>query len=141
MSEWNKLNDQIDGNLGGGADQHEYHEISDEENLVGESPRFEKSFDFGPSLLDEMESMFRNLNSPVLSTTPNSPLDHDGNNKCNELRELTSRLGTGNGQTRSKKQATVKPISAHDQKMLDSAIDMATEMTTRSVFSKAVISL
>lgn len=41
---------------------HEYHEISDEENQ--ESPRgFDKplSFDFGPSLLDEMDQMFRSL--------------------------------------------------------------------------------
>ena len=44
-----------------GAD-HEYHEISDEENQ--DSPlRFDKplSFDFGPSLLDEMDQMFRSL--------------------------------------------------------------------------------
>ena len=41
---------------------HEYHEISDEENQ--DSPlRFDKplSFDFGPSLLDEMDQMFRSL--------------------------------------------------------------------------------
>lgn len=44
-----------------GAD-HEYHEISDEENQ--DSPlRFDKplNFDFGPSLLDEMDQMFRSL--------------------------------------------------------------------------------
>lgn len=42
-----------------GAD-HEYHEISDEENQ--ESPlRFDKNFDFGPSLLAEMDQMFRSL--------------------------------------------------------------------------------
>lgn len=33
--------------------------------------------------------------------------------------------------TKSKKQATVKPISAHDQKTLDTAIAMANEITTR----------
>lgn len=41
---------------------HEYHEISDEENQ--DSPlRFDKplSFDFGPSLLDEMDQMFKSL--------------------------------------------------------------------------------
>lgn len=44
-----------------GAD-HEYHEISDEENQ--DSPlRFDKplNFDFGPSLLDEMDQMFKSL--------------------------------------------------------------------------------
>lgn len=42
-----------------GAD-HEYHEISDEENQ--DSPlRFDKNFDFGPSLLAEMDQMFRSL--------------------------------------------------------------------------------
>lgn len=44
-----------------GAD-HEYHEISDEENQ--DSPlRFDKTlnFDFGPSLLAEMDQMFRTL--------------------------------------------------------------------------------
>lgn len=30
-----------------------------------------------------------------------------------------------------KKQATVKPISAHDEKTLDSAIALANEITTR----------
>lgn len=41
---------------------HEYHEISDEESH--DSPlRFDKplNFDFGPSLLDEMDQMFRSL--------------------------------------------------------------------------------
>jgi len=42
-----------------GAD-HEYHEISDEENQ--DSPlRFDKNFDFGPSLMAEMDQMFRSL--------------------------------------------------------------------------------
>lgn len=44
-----------------GAD-HEYHEISDEENQ--DSPlRFDKTlnFDFGTSLLAEMDQMFRSL--------------------------------------------------------------------------------
>lgn len=47
-----------------GAD-HEYHEISDEENQ--DSPlRFDKAlnFDFGPSLLAEMDQMFRSLGKP-----------------------------------------------------------------------------
>lgn len=53
-------------NIGSNTDvleaDHEYHEISDEENQ--ESPlRFDKTlnFDFGPSLLAEMDQMFRSL--------------------------------------------------------------------------------
>lgn len=42
---------------------HEYHEISDEENVQDSPLRGEKplSFDFAPSLLDEMDQMFRSL--------------------------------------------------------------------------------
>lgn len=82
--------------------------------------------DFGPSLMDEMESVFRNLNS--LPGTPTSATDPEGANKCNELRELTSRL-TISG--KHKKQATVKPISAADQKSLDSALALVNEMSAR----------
>lgn len=82
--------------------------------------------DFGPSLMDEMESVFRNLNSP-LPDTPNS-VDPEGANKCNELRELTSRLSISG---KHRKQATVKPISAADQKTLDTAIAMANEISAR----------
>ena len=46
---------------------HEYHEISDEENQ-GSPLRFDKalSFDLGPSLLDEMDQMFRSLGNIFL---------------------------------------------------------------------------
>ena len=57
---------------------HEYHEISDEENQ--ESPlRFDKplSFDFGPSLLDEMDQMFRSLGTfPEFSLYVNPKINH-----------------------------------------------------------------
>ncbi|KAK0073275.1 hypothetical protein PV325_009988, partial [Microctonus aethiopoides] len=44
---------------------HEYHEISDEE-IQSNALRFDKplDFDFGPSLLDEMDQMFRSLAVP-----------------------------------------------------------------------------
>ncbi|KAJ9589855.1 hypothetical protein L9F63_017010 [Diploptera punctata] len=112
---------------------HEYHEISDEEGAV-ESPRFEKSFDFGPSLLDEMDAVFRSLGgspppppSPGLSPPPASPLDETINVR-NELREMAAKVTTN-----KKKQATVKPISAADQRTLDCAIAMANELTARSM--------
>ncbi|RZF32206.1 hypothetical protein LSTR_LSTR004069 [Laodelphax striatellus] len=101
---------------------HEYHEISDEENVT-ESPRFEKTFDFGPSLLDEMDAMFKSLDSP--SRPPPSPLD-DTVNKRNELREIAAAKSR-------KKQATVKPISAADERTLDTAIAMANELAARSM--------
>ncbi|XP_050513101.1 activated Cdc42 kinase-like isoform X2 [Diabrotica virgifera virgifera] len=92
---------------------HEYHEISDEENT--NSP----SLDLGPSLMAEMEMMFSSLG------TQNHSLDHEGSNRSNELREKLN--------SKPRKQATVKPISAHDQKTLDTAIAIANEITSRSM--------
>ncbi|XP_077257610.1 activated Cdc42 kinase-like isoform X4 [Temnothorax americanus] len=118
-----------------GAD-HEYHEISDEENQ--ESPlRFDKTlnFDFGPSLMAEMDQMFRSLGSSPPPPPPgHHPLstEHESSNARNELREIQAK------QYNKKKQATVspinvKPISAADQKTLYSAIAMAQELTARSM--------
>ncbi|XP_011702808.1 PREDICTED: tyrosine-protein kinase PR2-like isoform X1 [Wasmannia auropunctata] len=117
-----------------GAD-HEYHEISDEENQ--DSPlRFDKTlnFDFGPSLLAEMDQMFRSLGSSPPPPPPGHPLstEHESSNARNELREIQAK------QCNKKKQATVspinvKPISAADQKTLYSAIAMAQELTARSM--------
>ncbi|XP_023288013.1 tyrosine-protein kinase PR2 isoform X2 [Orussus abietinus] len=117
------------GTDNGGAD-HEYHEISDEENQ--DSPlRFDKplNFDFGPSLLDEMDQMFRSMGSSPPPPPPGHPLpsEHDSSNARNELREIQAK------QCNKKKQATVKPISAADQKTLYSAIAMAQELTARSM--------
>ncbi|KAJ8956876.1 hypothetical protein NQ318_014292 [Aromia moschata] len=100
--------DQVPGPMP--LQDHEYHEISDEENA--NSP----SLDLGPSLMAEMEMMFSSLGQH------NHSLDHEGSNRSNELREKMN--------TKSRKQATVKPISAHDQKTLDTAIAMANEITT-----------
>nr|CAD7397422.1 unnamed protein product [Timema cristinae] len=113
---------------------HEYHEISDEENLM-DSPRSEKSFDFGPSLMDEMDAMFRSLGSPPppppsspgLPPPPASPLDETINVR-NELREMAAKVSSS-----KKKQATVKPISAADERTLDTAIAMAKEMASSSM--------
>ncbi|XP_076180051.1 activated Cdc42 kinase-like isoform X3 [Ptiloglossa arizonensis] len=117
-----------------GAD-HEYHEISDEENQ--DSPlRFDKTlnFDFGPSLLAEMDQMFRSLGSSPPPPPPVHPIstEHESSNVRNELREIQAK------QCNKKKQATVspinvKPISAADQKTLYSAIAMAQELTARSM--------
>ncbi|XP_018347314.1 PREDICTED: tyrosine-protein kinase PR2 isoform X1 [Trachymyrmex septentrionalis] len=113
-----------------GAD-HEYHEISDEENQ--DSPlKFDKTlnFDFGPSLLAEMDQMFRSLGSSPSGHSLS--IEHESSNARNELREIQAK------QCIKKKQATVspinvKPISAADQKTLYSAIAMAQELTARSM--------
>ncbi|XP_043481718.1 activated Cdc42 kinase-like isoform X2 [Leptopilina heterotoma] len=117
------------GNTDSVSADHEYHEISDEENQ--DSPlRFDKplNFDFGPSLLDEMDQMFRSLGSSPPPPLPgHPPTEHETSNARNELREMQAK------QSSKKKQATVKPISAADQKTLYSAIAMAQELTARSM--------
>lgn len=97
---------------------HEYHEISDDE--ATHSPHL----DLGPSLMAEMELMLSSFSHP------HHPLDHEGSNRSNELRE---KLGT----KCTRKQATVKPISNHDQKTLDTAIALANELSTRSMSAPA----
>ncbi|KAL6437130.1 hypothetical protein ACFW04_005014 [Cataglyphis niger] len=138
-TESNAKKQSITSNISSNTDvleaDHEYHEISDEENQ--ESPlRFDKTlnFDFGPSLLAEMDQMFRSLGSSPPPPPPGLPLptEHESSNVRNELREIQAK------QCSKKKQATVspinvKPISAADQKTLYSAIAMAQELTARSM--------
>ncbi|XP_022905181.1 activated Cdc42 kinase-like isoform X2 [Onthophagus taurus] len=101
-------------------DHHEYHEISDDE--AANSP----PLDLGPSLLDEMQRVFGTLNHPP----PPSPAEHESSNKNNELREI---LASSSSSKQPRKQATVKPISAHDQKTLETAIALAHEYSSRSM--------
>lgn len=106
---------------------HEYHEISDEEEPV---PNLDKTYELG-SLLTEMESAFPSLGSSPLpsssSQPPPSPLDEDINFR-NEQREIAAKWTSGR-----KKQASVKPISASDERTLDSAIAMVNEIAARSM--------
>ncbi|XP_036147683.1 activated Cdc42 kinase-like isoform X3 [Monomorium pharaonis] len=129
------MTSNVDSNIDNLGANHEYHEISDEENQ--DSPlRFDKTLnlDFGPSLLAEMDQMFRSLGSSPPPPPPGHPLstEHESSNARNELREMQAK------QYNKKKQATVspinvKPISAADQKTLYSAIAMAQELTARSM--------
>lgn len=72
------------------SETHEYHEISDDEMTT------DKVFDMGPSLLDEMDFMFRSMNAAAAAAAsseqePKSP-GFDNTNKKNEITELTSKL-------------------------------------------------
>lgn len=124
-------------------EHHEYHEISDDE-IAGDK------FDFGPSLLDEINSMFGSMSTDVPSTAhPRSP-DFEHINKKNELTEFSSKVnrkhsaGDANGNksngvnvlsTSSKKKSsgTVKQISVKDEKILNHAIEIANEISARYV--------
>lgn len=113
----------------------------------------QKSFDFGPSLMDEMDAMFKSFGSPSKPTHTESPppspmskappllpLHHPheseesrdaSHNMRNELREIADRVTSC--RSSKKKQATVKPISASDQRTLESAIALANELASRSM--------
>lgn len=108
---------------------HEYHEISDEEQCGAmESPKFE-ALDLGPSLMDEV---FR-----ALETTH---LDFDFQRETREIAALPPKADAGQPSSRvatltspKRKQATVKPISAAEEQRLETAIAMAKEMANRSM--------
>lgn len=72
-------------------DPHDYHEISDDEMQ-------NKVFDFGPSLLDEMDFMFRSMSTSGGDSSLGPPLtpNFDNVNKRNELTELNSKLSRKN---------------------------------------------
>lgn len=122
-----------------GDDNHEYHEISDEEVT---SP----AFDFGPSLMDEV---FKELDivksdpridivrpdARIDIVRPDPRVDQEtacSNNVKNEIKEIASKFALGTKEGR-KKQGTVKPISAADSQSLESAIAMAKELASRSI--------
>ncbi|EDW01703.1 GH21591, partial [Drosophila grimshawi] len=121
-------------------DPHEYHEISDDE-ITGDK------LDFGPSLLDEINSMFGSI-SGASGSQPKSP-DFDHVNTKNEFAEMSAKFahktaGDSNGNKQhghglmSKKKAatgTVKAISVKDEKILNHAIEMANEISARSMIN------
>ena len=121
-----------DGNRNGFSNNdHEYHEISDEENFNLESPQFE-SFDFGPSLMDEV---FKELDfKPSLTNEANEQqaIQDSNTNVKNEIKEFSSKFAISKDSSK-KKSCNVKQISAADQQSLDSAIAMAKEYASRSM--------
>lgn len=109
---------------------HEYHEISDEEDFGNfiENSKFE-SFDLGPSLMDEV---FKALGSPTPELTFEEQQCNENNLVMNEIKEISSKLGRDNSK---KKHALVKPISAADEQTLDSAIAIAKELASKSLLN------
>lgn len=126
---------------------HEYHEISDEdEPLPKVEPFRSSSFDLGPSLMDEVfkalggsassgpSSLDAPGSLPPLTPTQQSQAlleDNESHNVKNEIKEMTNKFS--NKECSKKKQAMVKPISAADQRTLDSAIAMANALASKSI--------
>ncbi|XP_068620788.1 activated Cdc42 kinase-like isoform X2 [Battus philenor] len=96
---------------------HEYHEISDTDT---------KSYtDFGQSLLDEMESMFRSLDSKKRDDISSKHFDIDTAMRCHTLNKAEKKKNLNTG--------TMKPMSAHDERTLDTAVALANEITNKSM--------
>lgn len=119
-------------------DQHEYHEISDDEITA------DKVFDMGPSLLDEINSMFGTITAAAATGTTDSMTmskspDFDHSHKLAELSSKLNRKNSGdsNGNKSKKKSSgsggTMKPISVKDEKILNHALEIANEMSARSM--------
>ncbi|XP_058120758.1 activated Cdc42 kinase-like [Anopheles ziemanni] len=133
-------NNDIVTKADGGQNQHEYHEISDDDMVT------EKVFDQGPSLMDEMEHVFKSMSTISEQAVPLSP-DAENTNMRNELTELTTKLSRKNSSSTSsgtlgnksgsksklKKTSTVKPISGKDEKLLNQVIEMANEISAKSM--------
>ncbi|CAN7986964.1 unnamed protein product [Ixodes hexagonus] len=116
---------------------HEYHEISDEEQMdATESPKFE-TLDFGPSLMDEV---FRALETTQLNFDFDGTSSKEGSLSRNDLPSTTTKEAPAPkpsvlaaSLTKKKQQATVKPISAAEEHTLDTAIAIAKEAAARSM--------
>ncbi|XP_047523800.1 activated Cdc42 kinase-like isoform X3 [Pieris napi] len=126
-----------DGIQGRSAETHEYHEISDTDtestatdNAKADVPSpdaviMKASTDFSKSLLDEMESMFRNL-------------DDRRRNEINLHHEIDAAISRAHTLNKTEKKksfhtATMKLMSAHDTRTLDTAVALANEITSKSM--------
>lgn len=121
------------GGASGGVqfeEPHEYHEISDDEITPDK-------LDFGPSLMDEINSMFGSMSATASSSKNSESESHGGTSKRNEFSDLTSKLirknsAGGNTSKKSKNSSgTVKQISVKDEKILNHAIEIANEISAR----------
>ncbi|XP_013179344.1 PREDICTED: tyrosine-protein kinase PR2 isoform X1 [Papilio xuthus] len=118
-----------------GSEVHEYHEISDTDTegtaaelikydnfAVPDSPK--SCNDFGQSLIDEMEHLFRNLDTRKRDDGIGKHFDFD-NARPHTLSKADKKKGGNTG--------TMKLMSAHDERTLDTAVALANEITTKSM--------
>lgn len=122
------------GATGGGVtfeEPHEYHEISDDDEMTPDK------LDFGPSLLDEINSMFGSMSATASSSKNSESESHNATAKLSDFSDLTSKLirknsAGGNTSKKSKNSCgTVKQISVKDEKILNHAIEIANEISAR----------
>ncbi|XP_046809936.1 activated Cdc42 kinase-like [Lucilia cuprina] len=112
---------------------HEYHEISDDDEITPDK------LDFGPSLLDEINSMFGSMSATASSSKNSESESHNATAKRSDFSDLTSKLirknsAGGNSSKKSKNSCgTVKQISVKDEKILNHAIEIANEISARSM--------
>ncbi|XP_045490082.1 activated Cdc42 kinase-like isoform X5 [Pieris rapae] len=126
-----------DGGQGRTPETHEYHEISDTdtESTATDNAKVDipspdavitkASTDFSKSLIDEMESMFRNL-------------DDRRRNEINLHHEIDAAISRAHTLNKAEKKksfhtATMKLMSAHDTRTLDTAVALANEITSKSM--------
>lgn len=158
---------------GGGGEPHEYHEINEGDGLRNgqqvsstmqpddDDEMTPDKLDFGPSLLDEINSMFGSMHVNSNFTHPTilsgnssdtmailnagagaSSVYHERSRS--DLVDLTTKLirknSTGNTTANPKKSkekqsanscGTVKPISVKDERILNHAIEIANEISAR----------
>nr|XP_026489970.1 activated Cdc42 kinase-like isoform X3 [Vanessa tameamea] len=116
---------------------HEYHEISDTEtdsiaaemktDAFPESPALLKGCgDFSQSLLDEIDSIFRNLdNTKRVEEVRTMQSEVEAALRAHNLSQMEKKKGSNSG--------TMKPMSAHDERTLNTAVALANELTTKSM--------
>lgn len=91
------------------------------------------TFDLGPSLLDEMDLMFRSMSSSggeTIQFNHNSTLNFDSVNKHNDLAEMNSKVGRKPSGTLGSGSGSDMPIC--ELSFLWISFEMSTEMTCRS---------
>ncbi|CAB3225083.1 unnamed protein product [Arctia plantaginis] len=114
---------------------HEYHEISDNDTMDSTSVSKSEdlptasSADFSQSLIDEMESLFRNLDTARRRDEPSTSIKNpEGTMTSKKTQTLTK-----SDKKRLSPPSTMKPMSAHDVKTLNTAVALANEITSKSM--------
>lgn len=110
-----------------GEENHEYHEISDEEHFDPASPPFE-AIDLGFSFMEEVFRELPHINTDLNNETAESEtaINENGINVKNEVLELNLKMIEACNS--KKKPSAVKHISEAEQNELESAIAMAKDM-------------